>query len=108
MTTKAFYQNLRRGFGGAIIELEENPERDKYRDIVNIYTHHRSVNAFSALLRVYQKGDCTHCRYGIVRAMNHCKVLMNEIVEECLCDSYEDTRKLAKRIKGQRDFYTKN
>ena len=72
-------------------------------DIVDIYKHHRSANALPILLHVYQKGYCTHCRYGIVQAMNHCKVLSDEIIEECLYDSYEDTRKMAKRIKSQRE-----
>ena len=72
-------------------------------DIVHIYTHHRSANALPILLHVYQKGDCTYCRYGIVRAMNHCKVLSDDIIKECLYDSYEDTREIAKKIKGQRD-----
>jgi hypothetical protein len=71
-------------------------------DIVDIYTHHRSPKALPILLHVYQKGCCTHCRHGIVRAMNHCKVLSNRIVEECLYDSYEDTRKMAKKIEAQR------
>jgi len=38
-----------------------------------------------------------------VRAMNHCKVLSDDIIKECLYDSYEDTREIAKKIKGQRD-----
>jgi len=72
-------------------------------DIVDIYTHHRSENALPILLHAYQKGDCTHCRYSIVRAMNHCRVLSDEIIEECLYDSYEDTRKMAKKIKSRRN-----
>ena len=67
-------------------------------DIVDIYTRHRSANAFSILFRVYQRGECTYCRYGIIKAMHHCKVLSDEILAECLHDSYEDTRKLAKRL----------
>jgi len=62
-------------------------------DIADIYKHHRSANALPILLHVYQNGYCTHCRHGIVQAMNHCKVLSDGIIEECLHDSYEDTRK---------------
>ena len=72
-------------------------------DIVDIYTHHRSENALPILLHVYQKGYCTHCRCGIVRAMNHCNVLPDRIIEECLYDSYEDTRKMAEKIRSRRD-----
>ncbi|MCL2859104.1 MAG: hypothetical protein FWF46_00740 [Oscillospiraceae bacterium] len=66
--------------------------------IRDIYTHHRSINVFDTLFYVYQKGECTFCRYGIVEAMNHCNVLSDEILKECLYDSYEDTRKFAKKL----------
>jgi hypothetical protein len=67
-------------------------------DLGDIYRHHRSVNALSILLRAYQKGDCSFCRYGIVKAMRHCGVLSDEILGHCLYDSYEDTRRFAKRL----------
>ena len=69
------------------------------QDIRDIYTHHRSASALPILLRSYQKGDCSFCRYGIVEAMHHCGVLLDDIIEECLYDSYDDTRKKAKKLK---------
>ena len=66
--------------------------------IQSIYRHHRSANAFPSLYLVYQKGECSFCRNGIVEAMNHCGVLSDEILEECLYDSYNKTRRFAKRI----------
>ncbi|MDR0917138.1 MAG: hypothetical protein LBN02_08155 [Oscillospiraceae bacterium] len=66
-------------------------------DICDIYRHHRSKDAFPALLRVYQRGECAFCRHGAVEAMHHCGVLPDEILNECLYDSYDDTRKYAKR-----------
>ena len=71
-------------------------------DIANIYLNHRSVDAYPILRHVYKNGECSHCRHRIVRAMNHCKVLTSEILEECLYDSYEDTRKYAQRISSRR------
>ena len=67
-------------------------------DIVDIYIRHRSENALPVLLHVYQRGDCSHCRYNIVKAMHHCKVLTDEMLAECLYDSYKDTREFAKRL----------
>lgn len=67
-------------------------------DINDIYLNHRSANALPALLRTYQKGECSHCRYDAVKAMKHCRVLPDEILEECQYDSYEDTRKYAKLL----------
>ena len=66
--------------------------------IAKIYTHHRSANAFPILLHAYNKGECTLCRYNVVRAMKHCGVLPDVIIEECLFDSFEDTRRFAKRL----------
>jgi len=54
---------------------------------------HKSIRSF-LFLAVFMLGMALlH-----VRAMNHCKVLSNEILEECLYDSYEDTRRFAKRL----------
>ena len=71
---------------------------DVQSDIRDIYTCHCSADALPVLLRVYRKGDCTYCRYGVVKAMRNCGILPDDILEECLYDSYEDTRKLAKRL----------
>ncbi|MDR1701628.1 MAG: hypothetical protein LBR56_02500 [Sporomusaceae bacterium] len=49
--------------------------------------------------RQNQKGDCSYCRYGIVKAMKYCGILPDNILEECLYDSYDATRKMAKRLK---------
>jgi hypothetical protein len=86
-----------------LIKIASNIPQHVQSDIVDIYTHHRSADALPILSHVYSKGICTHCRCGILRAMNHCKVLSDEILDECLYDSYEDTRKLAKRLKSRRE-----
>ncbi|MDR1322010.1 MAG: hypothetical protein LBK56_11385 [Gracilibacteraceae bacterium] len=66
--------------------------------IRDIYRRHRSSGALPALLRVYRDGECSYCRRGIVEAMRHCGVLPADILEECLHDSYDDTRKFAQRL----------
>lgn len=71
-------------------------------DINDIYTRYRSADAFPALLHVYQNGECSHCRYNTVRAMKHCGVLPDKIIEECLYDSYGETRKTAAKMKNQK------
>ena len=67
-------------------------------DIADIYSRYRSVGALPTLLHVYKRGECSHCRYNIVKAMHYCKVLPDEILAECMYDSFEDTRKFAKRM----------
>ena len=81
-----------------LIVKTSNVPQHVQSDIADIYTYHRSETALPILLHVYQRGECSHCRYDIVRAMSHCKVLTNEILEECLYDSFEDTRRYAKRL----------
>jgi len=71
-------------------------------DLREIFNHHRSHNAFPILFFAYKKGDCSFCRNGIVEAMNHCGVLTDEIINECLYDSYDDTRRLAKKYISRR------
>ncbi|MCL2461841.1 MAG: hypothetical protein FWF44_04185, partial [Defluviitaleaceae bacterium] len=73
------------------------------QEIRDIYEHHHSADAFPTLLRVYQKGDCSFCRNGIVEAMNHCGVLTDEILNECLYDFNDDTRRYAKRLISRRN-----
>jgi hypothetical protein len=82
----------------AAIKKSERIPQDIQSDINDIYLRNRSADAFPALLRVYQKGECSHCRHDTVKAMEHCGVLPNSIVEECLYDSFEETRKLAERL----------
>ena len=72
------------------------------QDIRDIYNKNRSTNAFSTLYRVYKGGECSFCRESVVRAMNRCGVLSDELLEECLFDSYDDTRKYAKRVLSRR------
>jgi len=88
----------------AIKKASSIPQRVQ-SDIIDIYSRHRSANAFPILRYVYEKGICSHCRFGIVITMHQCKVLPDDILAECLYDSYEDTRNYAKRLlrKRQKD-----
>jgi len=72
----------------------------------NIYVHHHSARALPALLRAYNDGDCAYCRWGIVQAMVYCRVLPEKIINECQFDSYDDTRKLARRLIARRGHPT--
>jgi len=68
----------------------------------DIYLHHRSVKALPVLLRAYTDGDCACCRSQIVQAIVHCRVLPDQILKECQFDSYDDTRKLTRRLIARR------
>jgi hypothetical protein len=64
-----------------------------------IYTKHHSKTCGDILEHVYRHGECTFCRSGIVEAMWKSRVLQMDILKECFYDSYDETRKMAKRIK---------
>jgi len=81
-----------------LIKKASNIPHHVQQDLRDIYQRRRSANAFPILLRVYNKGECSFCRFGIVEAMHHSHVLPDEILSECLFDSYEDTRKFAERL----------
>ena len=66
--------------------------------IRDIYTKHRSKSCGDILEHVYRHGECSYCRWGIVEAMWKSRVLSPGILNECLYDSYDETRKLATRI----------
>ncbi len=48
-------------------------------------------------IHMYRHTLCSVCRSGLVRNMYKKKILPNEILEECLYDSYDETRKFAER-----------
>jgi len=94
-------QNYRKSDDGviqALIMKSSDISHEVQRGIRGIYSRHRSTDAFRILHKVYLKGECSYCRYGIVQAMRHCGVLSGKILNECVYDSYEDTRRLAKRL----------
>jgi len=71
----------------------------------DIYDKHRSSSCGDILEHVYRNGYCTFCRFGIVEAMWRSRVLKQSVLNECLYDSYYDTRKLAKRIKNKSNLF---
>ena len=62
------------------------------------YSQHRSKSCAGILEHAYRNGECTYCRWGIVKAMWKSRVLKTSIVNECHYDSYDETRKMAGRI----------
>ena len=65
----------------------------------DIYMKYRSKSCGDILEHAYRCGECTHCRTGIIEAMWKNRVLKTSILNECLYDSNDDTRRIAERIK---------
>ncbi|MCL2387956.1 MAG: HEAT repeat domain-containing protein [Defluviitaleaceae bacterium] len=83
--------------------LSSKVSHDLQMDILDIYSQHRSKSCGDILEHIYRNGECAYCRYGIVSAMRKNRVLSEKILNECLYDSYDKTRKLANRIKRKYD-----
>lgn len=69
------------------------------QNLRDIYSNHRSKSCGDTLEHVYINGECTYCRSGIIKAMWKSRVLRANILNECLYDSYDETRVMAKRIR---------
>lgn len=65
----------------------------------------RSVRINSSIfLYIYKQTLCSYCRHHLIQKMFKRKILPQAILEECLHDSYEDTRKFARRkLKQQQE-----
>lgn len=64
----------------------------------DIYGHNQSSSCREVLMHAYRNGRCAYCRLEIVEAMGNNKVLQDEILEECLYDSYDETRAYANKM----------
>jgi len=73
------------------------------QDLRNIYAKHHSNSCGNILAHVYEYGDCTYCRSGIVKVMNKNYVLTDYLLKECRYDSFDETRKLAERVLKSRE-----
>ena len=69
--------------------------QQNFRDI---YSRHRSNSCGDILEHIYENGECTQCRSGIVEAMIKNHVMRWRILRESQFDSYDDTRRLAARL----------
>jgi len=69
-----------------------------HQDLRDIYSNHRSKSCGAILEHAYWYGECSFCRSGIVRVMWKNRVLKTSILNECLYDSYDETRAMARKI----------
>jgi len=73
-------------------------------ELRDIYSNHRSKRCGDILTFVYENGECAFCRMGIIEAMLKNHVISDKLLRECVFDSYDDTRELAKRAIKRRDL----
>lgn len=88
---------LLEGIQRLTVSYEDGGWHGVFMDIEDLLDN-RSVKINpSVLIYIYRQTLCSYCRHTLVQRMSKRKVLPQEILEECLHDSYEDTRKFAVR-----------
>lgn len=65
-------------------------------DIINLSTEIRSPEMRELLLWAYEHSPCAECRGSAVRYLTELNLAPHEILWECLMDSNDDTRELAR------------
>lgn len=68
-----------------------------FMNVENLLDRHSYRFGLSLFENVYRQTMCSYCRANLVQKMFKRKILPIEILEECLYDSYEDTRKFSAR-----------
>ncbi len=70
--------------------------------IRDIFERRKDKKALAILLHCYHNGRCSFCRNSIAEIMCKHRIIPDNILEECLYDCVEDTRKLAGKYKRKK------
>lgn len=88
---------LLEGIQSLTVSYEDGAWHGVFMDVEKILDN-RSVKINpSVFIYIYRQTLCSFCRHTLIHKMSKRKILPQEILEECLHDSYEDTRKFAER-----------
>ena len=68
--------------------------------VLGLFERSSFIPKTNILVFMYRKTFCSHCRHSIVEILHKKKLLSEDILEECLYDSYDNTRELARRCGG--------
>ncbi len=81
---------------------KENPKYDFHSlvlQIIKIFQNRKCKNAFDILSFTYRKNKCSCCRTYLIEIMCKNEIITDEILEECLNDSSEETRTIIESYK---------
>lgn len=84
-----------------ILKMKNTPHSVQM-DICKIYSKYKSEYSYDILEHVYRNGDCSYCRSNIVLALYKNGCLSDNIIRECLYDSYDETRVFAEKLRKRR------
>ena len=77
------------------------PWHGLHMDVLKMLDHGKKAPA-ELLMHIYETCYCPNCRHEALEQMGRRRMLTEEILEECLYDSYADVRTYAKRILKRR------
>lgn len=88
---------LLEGIQSLAVSYEDGGWHGVFMDVESLLDN-RSVKINpSVFIYIHKQTLWSFCRYSLIHRMSKRKILPQEILEECLYDSYEDTRKFAIR-----------
>ena len=77
------------------------PWHGLHLDVLKMLDHGKKAPA-ELLMHIYETSYCPNCRHEALEQMGRRRMLTEEILKECLYDSYADVRTYAKRILKRR------
>lgn len=92
---------LLEGIQSLPVYSEDDGWHGVFRDVEKLLDN-RLVRMDSAVFTyIYRQTLCSYCRHKLIKGMSKRKMLSKEMLEECVHDSYEDTRNFAIRRLGK-------
>lgn len=88
---------LLEGIQSIKVSYEDGEWHGVFMDVENLLDNRSIKINPSIFIYIYRHTLCSYCRHTLIHSMSKRKILPQEILEECLHDSYEDTRKFAAR-----------
>jgi hypothetical protein len=76
--------------------LDDDTYHELSNSVRDVFKHHPDLIATKTLLNIYEYNPCSNCRRAVLIMLNSIDALSDEIKEECLYDSSEDIRDLAR------------
>jgi hypothetical protein len=88
---------LAEGVKGLFVSYDDGGWHGVFMDVEGLLDKRSCRFEADLFIHIYPQTLCSSCRSRLVQSMYKRKILPDEILEECLYDSYEDTRKFAVR-----------
>lgn len=77
---------------------DENYLHSICRDVLKVYEENDVPESIGPLMKAYEKTPCSFCRNSMFELLNELHTIPDWMIEECLYDADEDTRKLAREL----------